>query len=213
MSVRDELTEGQKEFFKSDFGDFWPFLESVDFDRDPLLIRIEEECQARGVYSVGHWFGRLLNFLVRFGRVRNALEFGTATGYSAIWIARGLDDGHLTTLERDSDLADLARANLKRAGVADFVEVLTGDAENTIASISGPVDFMFVDCSHVLALEKAEKLLRVGGMFVCDNVGFSNKTSFNADVVGCSYLETLYIHGYLKGRIPENQAFSISLRV
>ncbi len=166
-----------------------------------------------GIYSVGLWFGRLLNFLVRFGQVSSAVEFGTGNGYSAVWIARGLaDSGCLHTLELNPDLAQLAQTNIERAGLQDSVTVLVGDAVETIERVQGPVDFMFVDCAHSTALRSPEHVLRTGGLFVCDNVGFNNKDQFNADLTSCPYLETLYLHCYLKGRVPENQAFSISMK-
>ncbi|NKB70090.1 MAG: hypothetical protein GKR89_23705 [Candidatus Latescibacteria bacterium] len=208
------LTESQTEFFRSDFGDFWPFLQKTDFERDPLLKEMEKECTDRAVYTIGPWFGRLLNFLVRFGRVSSALEFGTASGYSAVWIARGLaKPGRLVTLEQDTELAQLAVSNIERAGLAESVDVLVGDAHETITRLSTPVDFMFIDCAHQTALSAAKSLLRTGGLFVCDNVGFSNKDEFNDALTTCPYLESLYLHCYLKGRVPENQAFSISMKI
>jgi predicted O-methyltransferase YrrM len=207
------LSDTQIEFFRSDFGDFWPFLEKVDFVRDPLLLEMEKEFAERQIYSVGPWFGRLLSFLVRFGQVSSAVEFGTGNGYSAVWIARGLAQGGcLHTLEIDPELAQLAQTNVERAGLCKSVVLLVGDATETIKAVKGPVDFMFVDCAHSTALRSAEHVLRTGGLFVCDNVGFSNKDQFNADLTSCPYLESLYLHCYLKGRIPENQAFSISMK-
>ena len=144
------LSDSQIEFFRSDF---WPFLEKTDFARDPLLLELEKEFVERGIYSVGPWFGRLLNFLVLFGQVSSAVEFGTGNGYSAVWIARGLaDSGCLHTLELNPDLAQLAQTNIERAGLQDSVTVLVGDAVETIERVQGPVDFMFVDCAHSTAL-------------------------------------------------------------
>ena len=207
------LTDEQKTFFRSDFGDFWPFLAETDFPRDELLLEMEQQFRDLGVYSVGPWFGRLLNILVRFGRVNRVLELGTATGYSAVWMARGLSaDGKLVSIERDEDLAAVASENLHHAGLSAFVDVTVGEAESILPSLQTPFDMIFVDCAHMAALDSVKETLKPGGLFVCDNVGFSNKDTFNSRLTSCEYLETLYLHCYLKGRIPENQAFSISIR-
>lgn len=207
------LTDQQKSFFRNDFGDFWPFLQQADIERDALLLSMEKQFADLGVYSVGPWFGRLLNLLVRFGRVESALEFGTATGYSAIWIARGLEPhGRLVTIERDTGLAAIARENIARASLQGQVEMQVGEARDAVAALEGPFDFVFVDCAHFEALEASQRLLRAGALFVCDNVGFHGKGGFNQALMTSPHLETLYLQCYLKGRIPENTAFSVSIR-
>ena len=208
------LTEAQKTFFSNEFSDFWPFIESFDFERDDFFHRMEAEYTRLGVHSIGPWFGRLLNFLVRFGKVKTALEFGTATGYSAVWLAKGLPaDGLLTTIEHNPEVATIARQNITTAGVADIVSIREGEAEAIVSTLQQPFDLMFVDCAHFVALESSKTLLREGGLFICDNVGFFNKDQFNRDLTTCPYLETLYLQTYLKGRVPENNAFSISIKV
>ena len=208
------LTHEQKSFFSNAFGDFWPFIQRTDFERDPLLLEMERQCSALGVYSIGPWFGRLLNFLVRFGGVESALEFGTATGYSAVWIARGMaPGGRLVTIERDARLTALAGENLAKAGLAEQVDIRTGDASAIAPMVGGPFDLFFVDCAHSVALQLSRSALRSGGLFVCDNVGFSYMSDFNNALMTSSHLETLYLQCYLKGRSPENTAFSVSIRV
>ena len=93
------LSETQKSFFRNAYGDFWPFLQAMDVDRSALHEQLERQCLDLGVYSIGPWFGSLLNFLTRFGGVTSALEFGTAIGYSAIWIAQGCGIGSKSVTE------------------------------------------------------------------------------------------------------------------
>jgi caffeoyl-CoA O-methyltransferase len=208
------LTDEQKTFFRSPFGDFWPFIEWFDFERDSIFHEMEEAYREHGVYSIGPWFGRLLNFLVRFGNVKSALEFGTATGYSAVWMAQGLPEGGLlTTIERNQSHLHLARQNITKAGLEGKITIRPGEAEDVVSTLSQTFDFIFVDCAHFVALESSQRLLRSGGLFVCDNVGFRGHETFNEALINCSHLETLYLQSYLKGRIPENTAFSISIKV
>jgi predicted O-methyltransferase YrrM len=208
------LTEVQKTFFSNPYSDFWPFLSRFDFEREPIFHEMEQQYREYGVYSIGPWFGRLLNFMVRFGNVKAALEFGTATGYSAIWIARGLpEEGVLTTIERDSRVLALARQNIARAGLEGKITIQEGEAQEVASTLTETFDFIFVDCAHFVALETSQRLLRPGGLFVCDNVGFRGEEAFNQALITCAHLETLYLQCYLKGRVPENTAFSISVKV
>jgi predicted O-methyltransferase YrrM len=208
------LTEAQKAFFSNPYSDFWPFISRFDFEREPIFHEMEQQYREYGVYSIGPWFGRLLNFLVRFGNVKTALEFGTATGYSAIWMARGLPEGgELTTIERDSRVLTLARQNIARAGLEGKITIQEGEAQEIASTLTETFDFIFVDCAHFVALETSQRLLRPGGFFVCDNIGFHGHETTNEALTTCAHLETLYLQCYLKGRIPENTAFSISVRV
>ena len=70
------MSEKMRDFCSSDRGDFWPFLSSFDFERDPLLLELEEEARRESIPIIGPWAGRLLSFLVRSGGARRALELG-----------------------------------------------------------------------------------------------------------------------------------------
>lgn len=122
--------------------------------------------------------GKMLHLLARGMCARRILEIGTLGGYSTIWLARALpQDGHLVTLELDSHHAEVARANLSRAGLSDRVEVRVGPAARTleamIAAGGAPFDFIFVDADkegYPDYLRAAMRLSRPGTMIVFDNV-------------------------------------------
>ena len=122
--------------------------------------------------------GKLLHLLARGIGARRILEVGTLGGYSTIWLARALPAaGRLVTLELDPHHAEVARANLERAGVGERVEVRVGPAADTleqmIADAEGPFDFVFVDADkegYPAYLRAALKLSRPGTMLVFDNV-------------------------------------------
>jgi predicted O-methyltransferase YrrM len=101
-------------------------------------------------------------------------ELGTLGGYSAIWLARALPEGgSLTTLEIDAGRAGTARANLEQAGVAKRVEVRVGPALDTLDTLEGPFDLIFIDAdkrSNAEYLERALNLSRPGTVIVADNV-------------------------------------------
>jgi predicted O-methyltransferase YrrM len=115
--------------------------------------------------------GALLELLARAIGARRILEIGTLSGYSTIWLARALPpDGRLVTLEVDPSYAEVARENL--AG-ADQVELIVGPALETLATLDGPFDLVFIDAdkrSNADYLRHALRLSRPGTVIVADNV-------------------------------------------
>ncbi|WP_411069614.1 O-methyltransferase [Streptomyces sp. cmx-4-25] len=122
--------------------------------------------------------GKLLHLLARVQGARNILEIGTLGGYSTIWLARALPaDGRLITLEYDPAHADVARANIARAGLDKLVEVRTGAALDSLPRLeaegAGPFDLVFIDADKVnnpRYVEWALRLSRPGTVVVVDNV-------------------------------------------
>jgi predicted O-methyltransferase YrrM len=118
--------------------------------------------------------GRLLELLARLCGAQAILEIGTLGGYSTIWLARALPpDGRLVTLEADPHHAEVARANLARAGLSEVVEIVEGPALETLPGVAGPFDLVFIDADKersadylTLALERS----RPGTLIVADNV-------------------------------------------
>lgn len=118
--------------------------------------------------------GRMLQLMARMMGARRILEIGTLGGYSTICLARALPgDGRLVTLEVDPHHASVAQSNLRRAGVADKVELIVGPAAKTLGRLDGPFDFVFIDAdkpSNPLYLKEAIRLSRPGTAIVVDNV-------------------------------------------
>ncbi|MFJ8078538.1 O-methyltransferase [Streptomyces sp. NPDC096176] len=123
--------------------------------------------------------GKLLHLLARMQGARTALEIGTLGGYSTIWLARALPaDGRLISLEYDPAHADVARANIARAGLDKVAEVRTGAALDTLPRIAaepgaGPFDLVFIDAdkrNNPRYVEWALRLTRPGSLIIVDNV-------------------------------------------
>jgi predicted O-methyltransferase YrrM len=122
--------------------------------------------------------GRLLWLLARVQGARKILEIGTLGGYSAIWMASALPaGGRLISLEVDPDAAKVARANIKRAGLSEVVEVRLGRALDTLPKLAaareGPFDLTFIDAdkpSNPDYFEWALRLSRPGSLIIVDNV-------------------------------------------
>jgi predicted O-methyltransferase YrrM len=118
--------------------------------------------------------GKLLSLLARAMGARRILEIGTLGGYSAIWLARALPrGGQLISLEYSAKHADVARASLARAGLAEVAEVRVGAGLELLPALSGPFDFFFIDANkegYPEYFRACLKLSRPGSVMVFDNV-------------------------------------------
>lgn len=118
--------------------------------------------------------GKLLNLLALAMGARRILEIGTLGGYSAIWMARALPpDGRLISLEYSPKHADVARANLARAGLTAVSEVRVGKGLELLPELSGTFDFFFIDADkegYPDYFRACLKLSRPGSVMVFDNV-------------------------------------------
>jgi predicted O-methyltransferase YrrM len=122
--------------------------------------------------------GKLLALLAQLAQARAILEIGTLGGYSTIWMARTLPPGgRLITLEANARHAEVARANIARAGLGEVVEVRLGPALDTLARLAeedaGPFDLTFIDAdkrSNAEYFDWALRLSRRGSVIVADNV-------------------------------------------
>lgn len=123
--------------------------------------------------------GRLLTILVEAISARRVLEIGTFTGYSTIFMAQGLpEDGHVDSLEINDELEDLIRAGWERAGVSDKINLHIGDALQTLSTLSGPYDFVYMDANkreYSSYYELVLPLVRTGGLILADDVLWDGK--------------------------------------
>jgi predicted O-methyltransferase YrrM len=150
------------------------YLSGLNRLSDPVLDDIARGNAARGLPLVDAEVGALLRVMATSIGAARVLEIGTAIGYSGIWLAGALPpDGMLLTLEMDEERAREARDNFARAGLADRVSVIVGDAKLKLAKVSGPFDLIFQDGDKQLytpLLDRLVALLRPGGLLVTDNV-------------------------------------------
>jgi len=148
------------------------YLKDLRPERSPAMAEMEAVAERDGVPIV-HWeTGRLLAAICR-AMDPVVLEVGTAIGYSTLHMAEQLERGRVVTLERDADRAEQARGYFERAGVADRVEIVEGDARETIAALEGPFDLLFVDATKTEYreyIELAEPKLRDRALLVVDNL-------------------------------------------
>ncbi len=153
------------------------FLDTTVVGEDTVLSAAREASDAAGLpqIAVSTQQGKFLSLLAAATKARRILEIGTLGGFSTIWLARGAGaDGHVTTLEYEPKHAEVARANIERAGLGDRVNVVVGPALETLPTLTdGPFDLVFIDAdkqNNASYLEWAIRLTRPGSVIVVDNV-------------------------------------------
>jgi predicted O-methyltransferase YrrM len=148
------------------------YLQQLRPERSEVMTEMEALAERDSVPIVLWETGRLLAALCR-ALDPVVLEVGTAIGYSTLHMAEQLERGRVVTLELDPDRAAQARAFLERAGVADRVELVEGDALETIGGLEGPFDLLFVDAAkgeYPRYIELAEPKLSERALLVVDNL-------------------------------------------
>ncbi len=126
-------------------------------------------------WNVPYEDGKVLYDLIVKNNYRRALEIGTSTGHSAIWIAWALSKtgGKLITIEIDEDRYKTALKNFKKAGVEDFIDARLADAHQLVKELKGPFDFVFSDADkewYTQYFKDVDSKLIAGGCFTAHNV-------------------------------------------
>jgi caffeoyl-CoA O-methyltransferase len=163
-----------------------------------------------GQLAVSEEDGRFLRMLVASHATKRALEIGSASGYSAIWIGLGLRDtgGRLVTIEYDPQRAKEAEANIRMAGLADIVEVIPGDAFKAIPKLQGTFDFVFLDAwkrDYQRFFELVTPRLDKGGLFLAHNV--VNKASEMGEFLGTIRTNPAFVSAIVS---PSGEGISVS---
>ena len=170
------LLDSENRGFEPEFLKVVERLEREDIADRELRARGEEGYNPEeGYWALAPATARLLHVLIQTIVPSRMLEVGVSHGYSTVWLAHAarLTGGHLTALEYNPRVLEIARQNLAEAGLTDQVDFVLGDARETLTTIGDEYDFMFLDCWDRLypeILPKAVPLLRPGGLMTTDNV-------------------------------------------
>jgi predicted O-methyltransferase YrrM len=164
-----------------------PAPQSADVPAQVAAVLSQIRARDAGMLAVSEEDGRFLRLLAATRGTKRALEIGAASGYSAIWIGLGLRQtgGRLVTIEYDAARAKEAQANVQRAGLADVVQVIAGDAFAEIPKLPGTFDFVFLDAwkpDYKKFFDLTFPRVDPGGVFAAHNV--VNKRDEMQDFLG-----------------------------
>ena len=162
---------------------------------------------------VGLLEGRFLEFLVRQAQSRLVLELGTFTGWSSISMAFGLPDGgRIVTCDVNEETTAIARRYAEEAGVVDRIDYRLGPGLETIASLEGPFDLVFIDAdkpNYVNYYEAVLPKLADGGFVIADNVLWSGRVADESN----EDENTLAIRGFNDHVMADERVVSVLLTV
>jgi predicted O-methyltransferase YrrM len=146
---------------------------------EPVLLEMEAEGERRGFPIVGRNVGVVLEMLARSVGAQRVVELGSGFGYSAYWFARGMTSGgelHLT--DGDAANAQQAESFLSRGSTVAAVTFHVGDAVSSLRELAGDFDIVYDDIDkdgYPEAWRAARDRIRVGGLYICDNVLWSGR--------------------------------------
>ncbi len=148
----------------------------------PLFEQLRNETYAKmemPQMQVGPIEGTFLRLLVRLARAKRVLEIGMFTGYSTLMMAEGLpEDGELITCEINPKAEEVARRYFAKSPHGKKIKIRMGPALQTIESLTGPLDMVFIDAdkeNYPRYYDAVLPLLRAGGLIVADNVLWSGR--------------------------------------
>ena len=182
-------------------------------DQSVSKLLSEIKSKDKGLLAVSEEDGRFMRLMIASSGAKKALEIGGASGYSAIWIGMGLrvTGGRLVTIEYDATRAKELADNIKRAGLSDIVQVVSGDAFQQIPKLQGTFDFVFLDAwkkDYKRFFDMVYPRLDVQGLFLAHNV--VNKRNEMGD-----FLDVILKHPALWTTIvsPSGEGMSVSMRL
>lgn len=157
---------------------------------DKVLTFLEKDALKNKVPIIGPLVGNFLSMIATHCKAKNILEISTATGYSGIWLGRTAkqNGGKLITIEFDPARVKIASQSFEDAGIADSVEIVTGDARKEVPrilkSLKETLDVVFLDVGdkslYVDLLEDGIQLLRSGGYLIADNTLWKGRVATGA---------------------------------
>jgi caffeoyl-CoA O-methyltransferase len=191
---------------------------------EPVLLEMEAEGERRGFPIVGRNVGVVLEMLARSVGAQRVVELGSGFGYSAYWFARGMTSGgelHLT--DGDAANAQQAESFLSRGSTAAAVTFHVGDAVSSLRELAGDFDIVYDDIDkdgYPEAWRAARDRIRVGGLYICDNVLWSGRVPADGETPD-AVTEAIREHNamiaaderYVSSILPIRDGVMVALRI
>lgn len=148
-------------------------------DDEEVLLEMEARAEREGFPIIGRLCGQLLEVMARAISARRIFEMGSGFGYSAYWFSRAVGSmGEIHLTDMDAANRDSALEYLERAGLVEPITYHVGDALSIFGETSGEFDIVYCDVDkegYPRAWETARSRVRVGGLYMCDNMLWSGR--------------------------------------
>ncbi|MBQ8665625.1 MAG: O-methyltransferase [Lachnospiraceae bacterium] len=154
------------------------FIDSISGLNTPFLEELEVKAHADGIPIIRRATQSLIKFVLADLKPASILEIGTATGFSAIFMATYGGNVHIDTIENYKKRIAEAKQNIADAGMEEVINLIEGDAESVIEELAAKgksYDMIFIDAAkaqYLNYLPVCKNLLRTGGILISDNVLF-----------------------------------------
>lgn len=157
-------------------------------DDEPVLLEMEQRAEDNDFPIIGRLCGRTLEVLARTLGARRIFEMGSGYGYSAYWFSRATGpEGEIHLTDMDPANEGLALDYLKRAGLDDPVRYQVSDAFEALAATEGDFDVVYCDIDkggYPRAWEEGRRRVRVGGLYIVDNMLWSGRVTDEPGTAG-----------------------------
>ncbi len=179
-----------------------------------ILKEMEIFAEENHVPIISKDVAELLKVLIKLNSPKSILEVGTAIGYSSILMAKCIEnDFKIITVERNESYIEIANKNIQSAGLNGKILILTGEAEEILKEIDGEFDFIFIDAAkgqYMDFFKDTISKLKIGGLFVCDNVLFRGMVAEKSLVIRRKITIVKRLRKFLE-YISSNEALQTSI--
>ncbi|ABG87179.1 O-methyltransferase [Clostridium perfringens] len=152
------------------------YLRDLIPDRNDELKELEDFAKENKVPIIQKEGAKFLEFMVSMNKPKKILELGTAIGYSSILMNKACGgECHITTIERDDNMINYAKENIKKFGLEEKINILQGDCLEVLESLQDEFDMIFMDAGkghYNHFLPECLRLLKKDGIIIADNVLF-----------------------------------------
>ncbi len=179
-----------------------------------LLAQLEQYADENHVPIIQPEVAALLKVLGKLNKPARILEVGTAIGYSSILFSGFLKPGGvIDTIERNEQMIELARKNIKTAGLQDTINVIAGDAMEVLGCLDKQYDMIFLDAAkgqYSEFLEQSKRMLASGGLLISDNVLYKGMIATDELVVRRKKTIVTRMRSFLK-TLCQDESFETSI--
>lgn len=204
------------------------YLRAHSTHKDEFLHELEDYAEKNKVPIIEPESARFLETICSMKMPEHILEIGCAIGYSSILMAKTCPSAQISTIEYSSEMAAIARENIKKAELEDRIRIIEADAKDYVSYIDEDecFDLIFLDgpkAHYYYMLDDCVRMLKKGGVLICDNVLYKGMTADDAHVIKRKitivnrlreFIDTLCEHPQLKSSVlPLGDGITLSVKI